>query len=115
MSHLDRLPSVAILYFNVDASKDLLQFAVDHSNGIVIAGAGAGEFSLDFGKIIESARIPVVVSSRVDDGLITEDMLLFKNTIAANNLSPQKAAVLLRLALTVTNDKTRIAEMFAKY
>ncbi|MBQ3754775.1 MAG: asparaginase, partial [Clostridia bacterium] len=105
----------SILYFHVDASAEFLKFAIEHSDGIVIAGAGAGEVSLEYGKIIESADVPVVISSRVDDGLITEDMLLFAGTIAANNLSPQKAAVLLRLALTVTKDKERIANMFAKY
>ena len=115
VSRLDKLPSVSILYFHVDASAEFLKFAIEHSDGIVIAGAGAGEVSLEYGKIIESADVPVVISSRVDDGLITEDMLLFAGTIAANNLSPQKAAVLLRLALTVTKDKERIANMFAKY
>ena len=115
VSRLNSLPKVAILYFHVDASAEFLKYAIEHSDGIVIAGAGAGEFSIEFGELIEKAEIPVVVSSRVDDGLITEDMLLFKNTIAANNLSPQKAAVLLRLALTVTKDKERIAKMFAKY
>ena len=115
VSGLDALPRVDILYFHVDASLDLLKYALKHADGLVIAGAGAGEFSIEFGKTIENAKIPIVVSSRVDDGLITDDMLLFKNTIAANNLSPQKAAVLLRLALTVTNDKDRIAAMFAKY
>lgn len=115
VSGLDRLPSVAILYFHVDASVEFLKYALKHSDGVVIAGAGAGEFSKEYGRVIENAKVPVVVSSRVDDGLITQDMLLFGNTIAANNLSPQKAAVLLRLALTVTNDFERIAEMFLKY
>ena len=115
VASLDTLPKVTILYFHVDASTELLKFAIEHSDGIVIAGAGAGEFSLEYGRIIEQADVPIVVSSRVDDGLITDDMLIFGNTIAANNLSPQKAAVLLRLALTETKDKSRIRAMFAKY
>jgi len=111
----ERLPKVEIIYFHVDASVEMLRFALEHADGVVIAGAGAGEFSLEFGRLIEGAKVPVVVSSRVDDGLITDDMLLFKHTIAANNLSPQKAAVLLRLALTVTSDTEQIAKMFLKY
>ena len=115
VSKLDRLPKVSILYFHVDASPELLKYAAEHSDGLVIAGAGAGEFSLIYGEMIRTLNVPVVVSSRVDDGLITSDMLRVEETIAANNLSPQKAAVLLRLALTVTNDTEKIREMFLKY
>ncbi len=115
VSKLDRLPKVSILYFHVDASPELLKYAAEHSDGLVIAGAGAGEFSLIYGDMIRTLNVPVVVSSRVDDGLITSDMLRVEETIAANNLSPQKAAVLLRLALTVTNDTEKIREMFLKY
>ena len=112
---LDALPNVAVLYFHVDASTKLLKYVASHFDGIVIAGAGAGEFSRDFVDVVEKLTIPVVVSSRVDDGLITSDMLIADGTIAANNLSPQKAAVLLRLALTETNDVERIAKMFLEY
>ena len=115
VSKLDSLPNVTILYFHVDASPALLKYAAEHSDGLVIAGAGAGEFSLIYGDMIKTLSVPIVVSSRVDDGLITSDMLRVEGTIAANNLSPQKAAVLLRLALTVTTDKDKIREMFLKY
>ena len=115
VSKLDRLPKVSILYFHVDASPELLKYAAEHSDGLVIAGAGAGEFSLIYGEMIRTLNVPVVVSSRVDDGLITSDMLRVEETIAANNLSPQKAAVLLRLALTVTDNTEKIREMFLKY
>ena len=42
-------------------------------------------------------------------------ILLCRNTIAANNLSPQKAAVLLRLALTKETDREKLAELFMQY
>lgn len=94
------LPPVGILYFYVDADVEILRCAARHSRGLVIAGAGAGEFSRTFAEAIGALEIPVVISSRVDNGVITRDNLLCPNTVAADNLSPQKAAVLLRLALT---------------
>ena len=110
---LTSLPKVSVLYFSVDADPELLRFAAEHSEGLVIAGAGAGEFSEKFKAIIEGLEIPVVISSRIDDGVITSDNLLCANTIAADNLSPQKAAILLRLALTV--EGADLQRMFSEY
>lgn len=76
--------------------------------GLVIAGAGAGEFSEGFIDAINGLDIPVVISSRIDDGIITQDAVLCDKTVAANDLSPQKAAILLRLAImnkTTTQDE----------
>lgn len=112
---LSDLPDVSILYFYVDADPELLKFAAQHSDGLVIAGAGAGEFSEKWIKVIEGLSIPVVISSRIDDGVITKDNLLCENTVAANNLSPQKAAILLRLALTGDTSQDRLEELFRKY
>ncbi len=95
----DRLPLVQILYFAVDSDPGILRYAVEHSEGIIIAGAGAGEYSQEYKEIISGLKIPVVISSRVNDGIITQDAVLCENTVASNNLSPQKAAILLRLAL----------------
>ena len=99
VSGLETLPKVSVLYFSVDADPELLRYAAEHSDGLVIAGAGAGEFSEKWIEIINGLQIPVVISSRIDDGVITKDNLLCGNTVAANTLSPQKAAILLRLAL----------------
>jgi L-asparaginase len=55
------------------------------------------------------------VSSRIDDGIILPENLLCGNTIAADNLSPQKAAILLRLALTKTADRAAVQRMFFTY
>lgn len=115
VSSLDTLPKVTILYFAVDADPELLRYAAEHSDGLVIAGAGAGEFSEKWIEIINELTIPVVISSRIDDGVITKDNLLCKNTVAANNLSPQKAAILLRLALTGGTSQEKLEEMFLQY
>ena len=109
------LPKVSVVYFSVDADPALLDAAAKDAKGIVIAGAGAGEFSEGFKAKIESLEIPVVISSRIDDGIILPENLLAENTVAADNLSPQKAAILLRLALMKTTDQKELQEMFSAY
>lgn len=115
VSGMTSLPKVSVLYFSVDADPELLRYAAEHSDGLVIAGAGAGEFSEQWIAIINELTIPVVISSRIDDGVITKDNLLCKNTIAANNLSPQKAAILLRLALAGGVSRERLEGMYLDY
>ena len=115
VSGLKTLPKVAIIYFSVDADPELLRYAAGHYDGLVIAGAGAGEFSKEWIGIINELAIPVVISSRIDDGVITKDNLLCENTVAANNLTPQKAAILLRLALTHEVSQEKLEELFLHY
>lgn len=116
VSGLTGLPKVSIIYFSVDADPQLLAYAADHSDGIVIAGAGAGEYSRGFIEIIRKLKKPVVISSRIDDGVITQDAVLCEGTVAANNLPPHKAAILLRLALASCKaTRERLVELFATY
>ena len=113
---LEELGKVNIVYFNVDADPEILKDIAEKSQGIVIAGAGAGEFSEEYKEVIKSLDIPVVISSRIDDGIITQDAVLCENTIAANNLSPQKAAILLRLALAQEiTDFDELVRIYAEY
>ena len=116
VSSLRSLPRVSVLYFNADADADLLHFAAERSAGLVIAGAGAGEFSLSWAaviaEIVAQKKIPVVISTRINRGCIVPEQLLVSGTIAAYDLPPAKAAVLLRLALIVTNDSATIQEFF---
>ena len=103
-----KLPKVQIVYFAVDSDPEILKYAAKNTEGLVIAGAGAGEFSEGFIDAINGLDIPVVISSRIDDGIITQDAVLCDKTVAANDLSPQKAAILLRLAImnkTTTQDE----------
>lgn len=115
VSGLQTLPKVSILYFSIDADPSLLQYAAEHSDGLVIASAGAGGFSEEWIEVINGLSIPVVISSRIDDGIITNDDLLCSNTVNANNLPPQKAAVLLRLALTGETNQASLEELFMQY
>ena len=116
ISSLRSLPKVSILYFNADADAELVRFAAERSAGLVIAGAGAGEFSkswaLAIANVIADKNIPVVISTRINRGSIVPEQLLVPGTIAAYNLPPAKAAVLLRLALTVTKNSATIQDMF---
>lgn len=115
VDEMEKLPKVSVLFFTVDSDPRLLRYAAEISDGIVIAGAGAGEFSEAYKAEIEKISVPVVISSRVGDGIILSENLLCKNTFAADNLPPQKAAVLLRLALASGTDESRLQELFQKY
>ncbi len=113
ISSLRELPRVSVLYFNADADAELVRFAAERSAGLVIAGAGAGEFSQAWADALTKVKVPVVVSTRINRGCVVPEQLLVKGTIAAYDLPPAKAAVLLRLALTVTNDSAAIQDMFS--
>ncbi len=116
VSSLRSLPRVSVLYFNADADAELVRFAAERSAGLVIAGAGAGEFSRTWVDAIHEVvekKIPVVVSTRINRGSIVPEQLLVPGTIAAYGLPSAKAAVLLRLALTVTKEPAKIQEMFS--
>ena len=116
VSPLRSLLKVTVLYFNADADAELVRFAAERSAGLVIAGAGAGEFSQSWAAAIAEVvakEIPVVISTRINRGCIVPEQLLVPGTIAAYDLPPAKTAVLLRLTLTVTNDIQEIQKIFA--
>ena len=119
ISNMRELPRVSVLYFNADADAELVRFAAERSAGLVIAGAGAGEFSRAWADAIAEAvaekNIPVVISTRINRGRIVPEQLLVPGTIAAYDLPPAKAAVLLRLALTTTNDPAAIQKFYQRY
>ena len=120
VSGLDSLPKVEIVYSYADASPDAtLGVLAGKPKGIVVGGVGNG---LVFGaveKVLEQARregVAVVRSSRVGTGVVTreaEDDA--KGFVAADNLTPQKARVLLMLALSKTSDIHVIQKMYLVY
>lgn len=114
---LEELPRVNVIYFGVDSDPRILEYASSISDGLVIAGAGAGEFSLRLSEALSRVDIPVVVSSRINHGVVTLNKNLAKAPegiarVASGSLPPQKAAILLRLALTQTKNPTKLRKLF---
>lgn len=120
ISEIDSLPNVAIVYFSLGADPEILDLISDEVDGVIIAGAGNGRFSLswiDSMKKITDKGVPVVRSSRIGNGVVSYDPTLDNLThcIVGDNFPPQKARVLLMLALTKTNDFNEIERMFLEY
>ncbi|MFP6216032.1 type II asparaginase [Helicobacter pylori] len=113
------LPKVDIIYTHAGMTPDLFQASLNsHAKGVVIAGVGNGNVSAGFLKAMQEASqmgVLIVRSSRVGSGGVILGELDDKAFITSDNLNPQKARVLLQLALTKTNDKVKIQEMFEEY
>jgi L-asparaginase len=64
-----------------------------------------------------AAGVVVVQSSRAGSGRVVPDTDSLKKSgfVGADTLTPQKARILLMLALTLTSDPQVIKEMFATY
>lgn len=121
VSKLTSLPKVDILYsYSNDGSGVAAKALFEHgAKGIVVAGSGAGSIhknQKDVLKELLKKGLKVVVSSRVVAGCVavsdSDEKLGF---ISAEDLNPQKARVLLMLALTKTSDPKKIQEYFLKY
>ncbi len=121
VSKLTSLPKVDILYsYSNDGSGVAAKALFEHgTKGIVVAGSGAGSIhknQKDVLKELLKKGLKVVVSSRVVAGCVavsdSDEKLGF---ISAEDLNPQKARVLLILALTNTSDPKKIQEYFLKY
>lgn len=115
IDNIKKLPDVGLVYFHVDAKPIIIDIISKESDGLVIAGAGAGEFSIKWKEKIEKLSIPVIITTRTGNGTILEKSLLVNTTIPGDNLTPSKAVVLLRLALTKTKDYKEIKRIFNEY
>ncbi|MDD1705006.1 MAG: asparaginase [Methanoregula sp.] len=110
------LPRVDIVlaYPGMDATA-IDAFVREGTDGLVIVSMGNGEYPRVISPVLQSVArkgIPVVISSRTGTGITTSNDGLF---ISADTLTPQKARILLMLALTETHDRSRIAKMFRTY
>lgn len=112
---LEKLPRVEVLYFHIDTNPAIVSLLAQDADGLVIAGAGAGGTSKIVMEEYKKLSIPRVISSRISSGTVTQNMANMSGSVAANNLPPQKAAVLLRLALTQTKDVEELKEIFRTY
>jgi L-asparaginase len=120
LSTLVDLPKVYIIYGHVHNDGVLVDAAVAAgADGIVHAGTGMGiVFPVTRDALFDAQKKGVVVvkSSRVGSGMVTrtadDDQTRF---VAADTLNPQKARILLTLALTKTSDPSEVQRIFDEY
>jgi len=119
---IKELPKIDIAYGYANVTRAAIDaFVSEGSKGIVYAGTGNGSLTHDVTEALIDARragVIVVRSSRVGSGLVArngevnDDELDF---VVSNTLNPQKARVLLLLALTQTTDTKEIQQIFYDY
>ena len=117
-----KLPRVDIVYMYADAPSDQIDMLVSKKvDGIVIAGVGNGNFNKAYTEAVKravKAGVTVCRASRTPSGRvvlldeINDDEL---GTIVSDDLTPQKARILLMLGLTKTKDRKQLQEIFFKY
>ena len=116
------LPRVDIImaYENMDGAL-IDAAAAAGAKGIVIAGVGNGNLTASAVKALAAQAKKGVVcvrSTRVATGIVGRNVELDDNAlgfVASMGLNPQKARVLLRLALTKTTDVKVIQRYFTDY
>lgn len=122
VSKVSTLPRVDIIFASADMSPDLIDAAAANgAKGIVIAGVGNG--NMNKASVTAAANavqkgVVVVRSSRVVTGVvgrnveINDDELGF---IASDELNPQKARILLMLALMKQRNTKDLQGLFTTY
>ena len=121
VSKLDKLPRVEIIYAAAGADGALIDAAVAQAKaeGLVIAGfpTGSGTPAQDEAvKRVLAKGIPVVMTNRGGMGRVIDTRPTEKRPLIwGDNLTPQKARVLLMLALTTTRDPAQLQKIFETY
>lgn len=122
---LTELPRVDVVYTHIDVQPDAFRASVEAgAKGIVFAGEGNGSLSSRLRDGVRDvlasrpvdSRPALVRSSRTGTGRVAGGADFDRlGVIGADNLNPQKARILLMLALTKTRDPAEIRRMFAEY
>lgn len=117
---LDDLPRVDVVLSYIGADATFIDAAVAAgARGIISAGTGAGRPTpLEDAALVRAHEqgVAIVQSSRVGSGRVVRSPgMRRKGWLAAGNLQPWKAKLLLQLALTRTGDPEAIQRMFDEY
>lgn len=116
----DELPRVDIAYcYAGDDGTAVRAFVAAGAKGVVAASLAPGILTPGETAALRdavAAGVTVVLSSRVGSGRVFP---LSRNRaegfLVADNLTPQKARILLSVALTATNEPAQIEQFFAEY
>lgn len=119
---LKSLPRVDIVYGCADMSTDLIDIMIKAgAKGIVIAGVGDGNMNagtLEAIKRATKAGVPVVRATRVPIGAVLikgEVVDADYGSVSSDELNPQKARILLMLALSKNRSRDDLQRLFIEY
>jgi len=120
VKELESLPRVDVVLSYVGADGGMIDASVaSGAKGIVSAATGAGRPTPAQDQAFDRAKeqgVMMCLSSRVGSGRVVRSPSLTKRGfVAADNLQPWKARVLLALALTLTEDPAEMQLMFDDY
>jgi L-asparaginase len=121
ISSVTALPRVDVIFASVDMSPALIDASAAGARGIVIAGVGNG--NMNKASVTAAANavkkgVVVVRSSRVATGNVGRNVELNDDElgfIASDELNPQKARILLSLALLGKRTPKEIQNLFYTY
>ncbi|WEK05281.1 MAG: asparaginase [Candidatus Devosia phytovorans] len=120
LATMDTLPRVDIAYAHTDGDGAAIDaYVAAGARGIVSAGFAPGMSPPGQLQALEraaAAGVIVLQSTRAGSGMVHDSARLLElGFIPADNLNPQKARLLLALALTVTSDRSEIMRIFKTY
>jgi L-asparaginase len=114
-------PRVDIVYAYANLQADVIDFLASAADGIVLAGVGDGnatDLAIEGLRRAADDGVAVVRSSRTGSGFVARDVEVDDASlgfVAARDLNPQKARILLMLALTITRDPDALQQVFDRY
>lgn len=117
---LASLPAVEVAYAYRDAPGYLIDAMVEHgAKGIIVDGTGAGSLTSSQTEAVERAQkkgVIVVATARTHGGRVQDTPRRREASIVpGDNLVPEKARILLQLALTRTQDLAEVTRIFNEY
>jgi L-asparaginase len=122
VTKVTKLPRVDIIFACADMSPDLIDSAAANgAKGIVIAGVGNGNMnkaSLEAAERAAKQGVVIVRSSRVATGAVGRNVEVNDDEmgfVASDELNPQKARILLMLALLKPRSTAEIQQLFQTY
>jgi L-asparaginase len=122
ITSVTKVPRVDVIFASMDMSPDLIDAAVANgAKGIVIAGVGNGNMnkaSVDAAAKAAKKGVIVVRSSRVLTGVIGRNVELKDDDlgfVASDELDPEKARILLTLALLKPRTPSDVQKLYYSY
>lgn len=116
VSTVKELPRVDVIYSYPGADSVAIDAVVSAgAKGLVVAGVGRGGMTASQGAAVRRAvakGVVVVASTRTGSGQVPVGRT--GNTIGSGDLNPQKARILLMLALSRTIDPVQVRKIFAE-